>query len=208
MIRINLLPKVEVKAPKKGVSELFLGSLALLAVLGVILATHFSQAGKIKKANKEITVAQQKIDELKEVEEQVNEFKRKNQELERRIQIIADLEKKRSGPLYVMDSLSNAIPDRSWVNDFKSKGSGVTLTGVAWNEFTVADFMKELQKSNYYKNVKLKLIEKATISSLPLRKFEITSSLDYLGKKPEPKKPEEDKKEDTKKESNAKESST
>ena len=204
MIKINLLPKVDVKAPKKGVSELFLGSLALLAVLGVILATHFSQAGKIKKTKNDIKVTQQKIDDLKEVEEQVNEFKRKNQELERRIQIIADLETKRSGPLYVMDSLSKAIPDRSWINQFKSKGNGVTLTGVAWNEFTVADFMKELQKSNYYKNVRLKLIEKATISNLPLRKFEITSSLDFLGKKPEPKKTDETKE----KESNAKESST
>ena len=191
MIRINLLPRIEVKAPKKGVSELFLGSLAILAVLGVILATHFSQAGKIKRTNREIIVTDKKIEELREVEEQVNEFKRKNQELERRIQIIADLEKKRSGPLYVMDSLSNAIPDRSWINEFKSKGSGATLTGVAWNEFTVADFMRELQKSNYYKNVRLKLIEKATISSLPLRKFEITSTLDFFGKKPEPKKTEE-----------------
>ena len=204
MIRINLLPKVEVKAPKKGVSELFLGCLALLAVLGVILATHFQQAGKIKKTQREITTTQAKIDELKEVEEQVNEFKRKNKELERRIQIIADLEKKRSGPLFVMDSLSNSIPDRSWINEFKSKGSGATITGVAWNEFTVADFMEELQLSNYFKNIRLKLIEKATISSLPLRKFEITSSLDFLGKKPEPKKPEEDKKDDPK----AKESST
>ena len=79
MIKINLLPKVDVKAPKKGVSELFLGSLALLAVLGVIIATHFSQAGKIKKTKNDIKVTQQKIDDLKEVEEQVNEFKRKNQ---------------------------------------------------------------------------------------------------------------------------------
>ena len=64
MIRINLLPKVEVKAPKKGVSELFLGCLALLAVLGVILATHFQQAGKIKKTQREISTTQAKIDEL------------------------------------------------------------------------------------------------------------------------------------------------
>ena len=103
-----------------------------------------------------------------------------------------------------MDSLSNAIPDRSWVNEFKSKGNGLTLTGVAWNEFTVADFMRELQKSNYYKNVRLKLIEKATISNLPLRKFEITSSLDFLGKKPEPKKTDET----NEKEPNTKENST
>ena len=190
MIRINLLPKAEVVTPKRGVSELFLGSLALLAVLGVILATHFSQAGKIKRTEKEIKITDAKIEELKEVEEQVNEFKRKNRELERRIQIIADLEKKRSGPLYVMDSLSTSIPDRSWINEFISKGMGATIKGVAWNEFTVADFMKELQKSNYFKSVRLKLIEKSKINNLPLRKFEITSTLDFLGRQPQPEKTE------------------
>ena len=207
MIRINLLPKAEVVAPKRGVSELFLGSLALLAVLGVILATHFSQAGKINRTKKEIKITDAKIEELREVEEQVNEFKRKNKELERRIQIIADLEKKRSGPLYVMDSLSTSIPDRSWINEFSSKGAGVTIKGIAWNEFTVADFMKELQKSNYFKSVRLKLIEKSRINNLPLRKFEITSTLDFLGKKPQPAKKEK-KTESTKIKENVKGSST
>jgi len=148
MIRINLLPKVEIKKPRKGVGEIFIGTLALLVVLGVILATHFNQAGKIKNTRNEIRNTDKKITALKDVEEQVNEFKEKNKELERRIQIIADLEKKRSGPLYVMDSLSSSIPARSWVNEIKSKGSSTTISGIAWNEFTVAEFMKNLQNSN------------------------------------------------------------
>ncbi len=188
MIRINLLPKVEIKKPRKGVGEIFIGTLALLVVLGVILATHFSQAGKISKTRDEIKSTEKKITALKDVEEQVNEFKEKNKELERRIQIIADLEKKRSGPLYVMDSLSSSIPARSWINDIKSKGSSTTITGIAWNEFTVAEFMKNLQSSNYFKNVKLKVIKQEDVSSLPLRKFEITSSMDFIGKQNTPKK--------------------
>ncbi len=188
MIRINLLPKVEIKKPRKGVGEIFIGTLALLVVLGVILATHFNQAGKIKNTRNEIRNTDKKITALKDVEEQVNEFKEKNKELERRIQIIADLEKKRSGPLYVMDSLSSSIPARSWVNEIKSKGSSTTISGIAWNEFTVAEFMKNLQNSNYFKNVKLKVIKQEDVSSLQLRKFEITSSMDFIGKQNSPKK--------------------
>jgi len=187
MIRINLLPRVEIKKPIKGIGEIFIGTLALLVVLGVILATHFSQAGKIKNTNNEIRVTDKKIEALKDVEDRVNEFKAKNQELERRIQIIADLEKKRSGPLFVMDSLSSSIPARSWIDTIKSKGSKTTISGIAWNEFTVAEFMKNLQNSDYFKNVKLKVIKQEDISSLQLRKFEITSSMNFLGnvKKPQ-----------------------
>lgn len=182
MIRINLLPKVEIKKPRRGVGEIFIGTLALLVVLGVILATHFSQAGKIRQAENEIRVTDKKIKELKEVEEQVNEFKAKNQELERRIQIIADLEKKRSGPLYVMDSLSSSIPARSWIDNISSKGNDTLIKGIAWNEFTVSEFMKNLQSSDYFKNVKLKLIKQKDVGGLPLRQFEINSKLDFLGK--------------------------
>lgn len=187
MIRINLLPRVEIKKPKKGIGEIFIGTLALLVVLGVILATHFSQAGKIKNTNNEIRVTDKKIEALKDVEEQVNDFKAKNKELERRIQIIADLEKKRSGPLFVMDSLSSSIPARSWIDTIKSKGSATTISGIAWNEFTVAEFMKNLQNSDYFKNVKLKVIKQEDVSSLQLRKFEITSSMNFIGnvKKPQ-----------------------
>jgi len=187
MIRINLLPKVEIRKPRKGIGEIFIGTLALLVVLGVILATHFSQAGKIKKTNNEIRVTGEKIEALKDVEDQVNDFKAKNKELVRRIQIIADLEKKRSGPLFVMDSLSSSIPARSWIDTIKSKGSETTISGIAWNEFTVAEFMKNLQNSDYFQNVKLKVIKQEDVSSLQLRKFEITSTMNFMGnvKKPQ-----------------------
>jgi len=186
MIRINLLPKVDIKKPRKGVGEMFIGTLALLVVLGVILATHFTQAGKIRDTKDEINRTEKKIVALKDVEKQVNEFKEKNKELERRIQIIADLEKKRSGPLYVMDSLSTSIPARSWIETIKSSRNATTITGIAWNEFTVAEFMKNLQNSNYFKDVKLKVIKQEDVSSLQLRKFEIISKMDFIGKKDTP----------------------
>lgn len=184
MIRINLLPKQEIHEAR-GHGEFYIGLLAILAVLAVILATHYSQVNKIKNVQKEIKITEKKIAELKDVEKKVEEFKAKNKELERRIKVITDLEKKRSGPLYVMQSLSSSIPEKAWLDEMSSKGTSSTLYGVAWNEFTVADFMESLQKSPYFKSVNLKVIEKTSVNNLSLRSFEISSKLDFIGERQE-----------------------
>ena len=53
--------------------------------------------------------------------------------------------------------------------------------------------MKNLQNSNYFKDVRLKVIKQEEVSNLPLRKFEITSKMDFIGKQ---KAPEKEKKEE------------
>ena len=47
--------------------------------------------------------------------------------------------------------------------------------------------MKNLQNSDYFQNVKLKVIKQEDVSSLQLRKFEITSTMNFMGnvKKPQ-----------------------
>lgn len=181
MIRINLLPKHQVKEPSRGLGEVFLGLLVLLMVLGVIFANHITQSRKISSVRSSIQSTDKKINALKGVEKQVEEFKAKNEELERKIKVIADLETKRSGPLFVMDSISKSIPPKAWIDEINSKGNSAIIKGVAWNEFAVADFMKSLQESNYFRNINLKVIKKKEVNGLPLRSFEITSSLNYLG---------------------------
>ncbi|NIP29446.1 MAG: hypothetical protein GTO02_03640 [Candidatus Dadabacteria bacterium] len=187
MIKINLLPKQEIRKPKSN-SEFFIGILALILIIGVLFLTHFNQVGKIKSTRAQIASADKRIKELKKVEKKVNEFKRKNKELERRIKIISDLEKMRSGPLFVMDSLSQSVPERVWVNEFISKGNTNTIKGIAWDEFIVADFLESLQKSEYYKNVQIRVIEKQVVNRLTVRKFTIGSNLNFLGKQVKKKK--------------------
>ncbi len=182
MIRINLLPELErEKIEPKGRWELLIGLGAIVAVIVVILITHYSQKNKIEEVERRIRITEKKIQALKDVKEKVEEFKAKNEKLKKRIKVIEELEKKRSGPFYVLNALSDSIPDKAWIDEFSSKGNLATVKGIAWNEFTVADFMESLQRSRYFQNVNLKVIKKTTISNLPLRSFEITSRLNYTG---------------------------
>ena len=181
MIRINLIPAADRKEVK-GVGGIFIGICVLVALFTAIAAIHILQANKIEDVNRRIVKAEKRIKELEVIKKKVDDFKAKNAELNRRIEIISVLEKNRTGPLYVMDALSHAIPNKAWIDEFTEKGSQTKLVGVADNEFTVADFMQALQTSPYFEGVELGVIKKTELRKLDLRAFVINTKLDYAGK--------------------------
>ncbi len=194
MIKINLLPVAE-RREYRGIGELILGVFIILAVLAVIFATHLLQDRKLGEVQAKTKQTERRIAQLEKVKEQVEEFKKKNKELARRIDVINVLEQNRTGPLFVMDSLANAIPSRAWIDDFTEKGNAAKMEGVAWDEFTVADFMEALQKSPYFTNVELGVMKKTNMREKDLSSFVIEAKLNYSG---ETKKPEESEKQETK----------
>ncbi len=181
MIRINLIPEPERKEVR-GTGEIFIGICVLAALFAAIGAIHVLQGNRIAEVNRRIAKAEKRIKELETVKKKVDEFKAKNAELNRRIEIINVLEKNRTGPLYVMDALSRAIPNKAWIDEFTEKGSQTKLVGIADNEFTVADFMQALQTSPYFVGVELGVIKKTELRKLDLRAFVINTRLDYAGK--------------------------
>ncbi len=181
MIRINLIPAPERKEIR-GLGEIFLGLFVIIALFVVIIALNIIQNNRIEDVNSGIAKAEKRVKELEAVKKKVDDFKAKNNELNRRIEIINVLERNRTGPLYVMDALADAIPNKAWIDEFAEKGQTAKLTGVADNEFTVADFMQALQDSPYFVGVDLGVIKKTEIRRQNLRSFIINSRLDYAGK--------------------------
>jgi type IV pilus assembly protein PilN len=181
LIRINLLPS-EQKKEARALGDLIVGGLVIFAVIVSILALHLYQAKALRDVNKETLRVEKRIKELEDVKEKVEAFKAKNAELERRIKLIQLLEQNRAAQLYVMESLAEAIPQRAWIDKFTETGDKAKVEGIAWNEFTVSDFMKSLKSSNYFKDVELVSIQKKEMQKLPLRSFVIESNLNYSGK--------------------------
>jgi type IV pilus assembly protein PilN len=181
LIRINLLPS-EQKKEARALGDLIVGGLVIFAVIVSILALHLYQAKALRDVNKETLRVEKRIKELEDVKEKVEAFKAKNAELERRIKLIQLLEQNRAAQLYVMESLAEAIPQRAWIDKFTETGDKAKVEGIAWNEFTVSDFMKSLKSSNYFNDVELVSIQKKEMQNLPLRSFVIESNLSYSGK--------------------------
>ncbi len=182
MIRINLIPEAE-KRDMRGVGQFVLGLLVIVALFAVLGALHIMQGRQIVEVNRKITRAEKRVKELEVIKQKVDEFKAKNEEINRRIEIIKVLESNRTGPLFVMDALAGAMPNKAWLDEFTEKGQQAKLVGIADNEFTVADLMKSLETSPYFVSVELGVIKKTDIRNLDLRNFIINAKLDYTGKK-------------------------
>jgi len=182
MIKVNLLGD-NTKKDFGGYGQILTGLAVLLALFSVIAALHIIQGKQLTSINSRIAKAEKRIKELGAVKKKVDDFKARNAELNRRIQIIKVLENNRTGPLYVMDALGKSIPKKAWIDEFTEKGLNAKLTGIADNEFTVADFMEALQKSPYFTGVELGVIKKTSLRNQSLRSFVISSRLDYTGKR-------------------------
>jgi type IV pilus assembly protein PilN len=181
MIRINLLPE-EQRGEEKRMSGLLLGAIAVFAALLVIVAVHLWKVNQIENAKAKLARIKKEVKELEQVKAKVEEYKAKTEELKARLNLIEVLEDNRNGPLFVMDSLAEAIPERAWLDKLSEKNFSAVLEGVAWNEKTVADFMRQLQASPYFQSVELKEIKTKKLRDLPLKTFKIQAQLNYSGK--------------------------
>jgi len=178
MIKINLIP-VEQRRSIEGMGQFLFGLFILVLVIAFMVVLIFMQNNKIEQVKDETIRVEKRIKELDEIRKKVEDFKTKNQELEKRIQVIAQLEKNRVGPLYVMDALSDVIPEKLWINNFKNKGNGASFNGIAANEFIIADFMRSLQKNEHFTYANVGTIKNQTVSGKPFKSFNMSVGLNF-----------------------------
>ena len=156
MIKINLVgeakrPVAARPTPVAGVpEESNLPFFLLVAFIGLgLLVTggHFLYVnGKINGKKHEVADAQLEVDELAPFIKEVEDFKAKKTELERKIAVINNLKANQKGPVQVMDQLSRAVPELLWLNRMQIRGDTITLQGEAFNTNAVANFIENLDR--------------------------------------------------------------
>jgi type IV pilus assembly protein PilN len=191
MIKINLLsegkrPAAVRKARTAGLQGSDVGQwLVLVVVLAGILAVAawwYVLKGRLEDKQKEVAQAQREVDELQDVIKQVEEFKHKKAELERKIKVINDLKLNQRGPVRVMDYISRALPELLWLDRMRMTPQTIELEGRAFNTNAEAAFMENLDKVPEFKEPTLK---DTSVQAAGVYKFII--DFDYTFAPPAPK---------------------
>lgn len=155
MIKINLLSEGKRAIRKaKPATSLLEGKdigqwlLVLGLVLGALLSVWFwwSLKQKIADQKEEISIAQAEVEALGAVIKEVEQYKAKKAELERKIGIINDLKANQKGPVRVMDYVSKALPELLWLDRMNMNATTIHVEGRAFNTNAVAAFIENLDK--------------------------------------------------------------
>ena len=146
MIKINLLP---IKASRKREyvkQQLILAAVLLLGAIVGCYMWYSAMSGKITDKRKEIATAKQQIEQYKKAIGEVEKYKGLEAALNRKLEIITSLEKGKTGPVRVLDHLSQIIPKQVWLIAWEEKSGVVKIEGEALTNKHVAQFITALKK--------------------------------------------------------------
>ena len=180
MIRINLLPIKQDRRREAARNQLIIGLVALLIEIGVFVAMYMSIDSEIdtqENINSNIRAEVQRIKaQIKDHQQILAEIA----DYEKRQASIDDLQRARTGPVYVMLELSNILSKggrpniddvkyqelirvdptsgydedwdyrRLWISDFTEKDRKITLKGQALSHEDVAEFLRRINLSRFF----------------------------------------------------------
>lgn len=179
MIRINLIPVPKVRKQEKLIIE---AAVALAAIVVVVVACYLYSSGKqatldaLAKENKKI---ERQIAQLKAKVGEVEKYKQKLKTLRDQLAVINSLEAGRTGPVRMMDELTDLIPRKVWVTSFREKGRKVTIQGFGDDGQTIADFLEALKASKHFSGVDLSTVQSASQDSQDVHRFTINLNVKY-----------------------------
>jgi type IV pilus assembly protein PilN len=189
MIRINLLPYRASKKKETATQQLVVMSLILVAALLIAGVVYFITTQKISIAKKEITNSETELANLKKKIGEIDNLKKLQAEVQKKLDVLAQLRKEKTGPAIRLARLSDMVPEKMWLTKYQEGGNVVSIGGLAFNEDLIAGFMRSIQASDEFGNVELQVSEQQEVGGIKYKRFELTCVIKVLKKdEPAPKK--------------------
>jgi type IV pilus assembly protein PilN len=184
MIRINLLPPEDRKRTRRIKLPRFSGGgpktvwmiAAFVVYAGMVAAIGTLQANQVKDLETKIAVAQEESKRLAPQLERIRKLTKEREEVDRRLGIIASLDRERYFRVQLLNEISETLPPNSWLTSVKETGgTQITIDGVTFSNYLIADLMTGLDKSQHFQNVALSIAQEGHIMDHKVIQFTLSS---------------------------------
>ena len=175
MIKINLLPFRT--ARKKENIRRQISIFFLLILFTSVLMYWYAQIldKEILSIKEKTEQVNQQIAKYKEKADRVAQIKNDLKVLDGKLEIVSSLGKQKEKHFILFKSMPDlVIPERMWLESFKTDSAGLTIKGIAFDNPTIAEFMEKLEKSMLFSKVDLKAAKmKIFQDDVMLKSFEL-----------------------------------
>ena len=161
MAKINLLPWREER--RKELLNGFLVVLGLVALFAALTVgiVHFYHSQLIERQNTRIGYIDKRIKEVDKKITEIKELEKQKESLLSRMRAIESLQRDRPLIVHLFDELVRSLPEGLSILALKQEGPKVTITGEAQSNARVSSFMRKIEKSEWIKGAKLKVIKES-----------------------------------------------
>ena len=200
MIQINLLPK-EFRKKSGKLSFGKTGYYVIGGVVGIILmiaSVSFYQVMQLDELDKKMEVARFRTQQLQKDIAVVDALIDVKEKLVKRMEAVDVLDQHRTVWVKILEDLSRRVPEFMWLSLFEEyRGqkspkdttavvASATLTrpinieGYAFTLNSLANFMINLMRSNYFSDIEMASVEEIQIQEQKAYNYKVTAVLHYL----------------------------
>lgn len=181
MIKINLVREgravrgagaapaaASVAAAGQGASNVNNILIVAMLVLGALAALGYWFFMK-RQLDERKDIVQQRTVEAKKLEaiiKEVEEYQKRKDSLQQRIDLINQLKQNQKGPVRIMDQISRDLPDLVWLDRMEITGGRIVLSGRGLNPNAIALFVENVKNDPYFEEPQLGTM--AQVSSAPV----------------------------------------
>lgn len=176
MIQINLLPVKTRKRRESANQFLSLYLVSVVALVGGIAYLWINQNNEIEVLTGRLTKLQAETKQYAKYETMLKEIQTQKQSMDKKRDVIQNLQLDRDAVVRVMALLSIQVPEeRMWFEKLTGTTNSITLEGMALNNEAIVEFMRNLESSPYIVKGSVNLVHsrQTLYRGTKLREFQI-----------------------------------
>lgn len=186
MIKINLLPVRAAKKKETAIQQFIIAGVSVVAVAAIVTSLYFVKRMQVSVTRDEIAAANNEIKKLDDKIGKLNELTSLKEQVKVKLDVLGQLRKNKTGPAQRLASLSELTPEQLWLTAYSEAGFDVKISGIAFTEELIAQFMRALEASNDFKMVELGVSEQIDFGGTKVKKFDLTMKLKAFTPPPPP----------------------
>jgi type IV pilus assembly protein PilN len=208
VIRINLLPSRKAKRQGAGQRQFLIMGLAILSSVGLVIFFHLDATNELENVQRENTILQADVAKLKAELGDYDKVRAQREELLKQRKTIQSLEAGRTGPVFLLREMSEILSPgkgptfdrvtyeetlrrdpnagfsnwetkRAWLESYVEEKQRIKLRGSAKSNEDVAEFLKRLNSSVFFKEVNLDATAQAAKGAVKYVNFGLSATVIY-----------------------------
>lgn len=131
------------------INNILIGAFAALGLI-TALGYWFLQKRELTQRQEIVAQRQAEADKLEAIIKEVEDYQKRKDNLQQRIDLINQLKQNQKGPVRILDQLSRDLPDLVWLDTMRISGGRVNLTGKGLNPNAIALFIENVKNDPYF----------------------------------------------------------
>ena len=151
---------------------------AVAIYVGMVLATAMLQSRTMRDVEHKITEAKKEAAELAPQLERIRKLTEEREEVNKRLTVIAALDRDRYFRVQLLNDISMQLPANCWLVALREQaGTTMTLEGITFSNYLIADLMNNLEKSDRFSIVDLNIAQEGKILDHKVIQFTLQSQV-------------------------------